>query len=61
MIGSRLKCGEERLVSAVDSGAVPITLAMEISTAKTEETQNSSTQRLQDLTNQAGAITIGEI
>lgn len=40
MIGSLLDRGEERLVAAVESGLIPITLAMEISRAETEEAQN---------------------
>lgn len=40
MIGSLLDRGEERLVSAVETGLIPITLAMEISRAETEEAQN---------------------
>ena len=32
--------GEERLVAAVETGLIPITLAMEISKAETEEAQN---------------------
>lgn len=39
MIVSLLERGEERLVSAVESGLIPITLAMEISKAETEEAQ----------------------
>lgn len=39
MIASLLERGEERLVSAVESGLIPITLAMEISKAETEEAQ----------------------
>jgi ParB family chromosome partitioning protein len=40
MIGSLLERGEERLVAAVEKGVIPITLAMEISKAETEEAQN---------------------
>ncbi|WP_319797715.1 plasmid partitioning protein RepB C-terminal domain-containing protein [Nitrobacter sp.] len=40
MIASLLERGEERLVAAVESGLIPITLAMEISKAETEEAQN---------------------
>jgi ParB family chromosome partitioning protein len=40
MIASLLERGEERLVSAVETGLIPITLAMEISKAETEEAQN---------------------
>lgn len=40
MIGSLLERGEERLVAAVETGLIPITLAMEISRAETEEAQN---------------------
>ncbi len=40
MIVLLLKRGEERLVAAVETGLIPITLAMEISHAETEETQN---------------------
>lgn len=40
MIGSLLDRGEERLVAAVETGLIPITLAMEISKAETEEAQN---------------------
>ena len=40
MIASLLERGEERLVAAVDTGLIPITLAMEISKAETEEAQN---------------------
>lgn len=40
MIGSLLERGEERLVAAVETGLIPITLAMEISRAQTEEAQN---------------------
>ena len=40
MIASLLERGEERLVAAVETGLIPITLAMEISKAETEETQN---------------------
>lgn len=40
MIVSLLERGEERLVAAVETGLIPITLAMEISRAKTEEAQN---------------------
>nr|WP_197435651.1 plasmid partitioning protein RepB C-terminal domain-containing protein [Agrobacterium vitis] len=40
MIGSLLDRGEERLVAAVETGLIPITLAMEISKAATEEAQN---------------------
>lgn len=39
MIASLLERGEERLVSAVEGGLIPITLAMEISRAETHETQ----------------------
>lgn len=39
MIASLLERGEERLVSAVESGLIPITLAMEISKTETEEAQ----------------------
>lgn len=37
MIASLLERGEERLVAAVETGLIPITLAMEISKAETEE------------------------
>ncbi len=37
MIASLLERGEERLVSAVETGLIPITLAMEISKAETEK------------------------
>ncbi|WP_338149367.1 plasmid partitioning protein RepB C-terminal domain-containing protein [Aureimonas altamirensis] len=40
MITSLLNRGEERLVAAVETGLIPITLAMEISKAETEEAQN---------------------
>lgn len=40
MIASLLERGEERLVAAVETGLIPITLAMEISKAETEEAQN---------------------
>lgn len=40
MIASLLHHGEERLVAAVETGLIPITLAMEISKAETEEAQN---------------------
>lgn len=40
MIVSLLERGEERLVAAVETGLIPITLAMEISKAETEEAQN---------------------
>ena len=40
MIASLLERGEERLVSAVESGLIPVSLAMEISRAETEEVQN---------------------
>ncbi|MDB5710366.1 MAG: chromosome partitioning protein ParB [Sphingomonas bacterium] len=40
MISSLLERGEERLVSAVETGLIPITLAMEISKAESEESQN---------------------
>lgn len=40
LIASLLERGEERLVTAVESGLIPVTLAMEISRAETEEVQN---------------------
>ncbi|QDW41894.1 chromosome partitioning protein ParB [Bradyrhizobium sp. KBS0727] len=40
MIASLLERGEERLVAAVETGLIPITLAMEISKAETELAQN---------------------
>ncbi|NTF59464.1 ParB N-terminal domain-containing protein [Agrobacterium rhizogenes] len=40
MTASLLERGEERLVAAVETGLIPITLAMEISRAETEEAQN---------------------
>lgn len=40
MVASLLERGEERLVAAVETGLIPITLAMEISKAETEEAQN---------------------
>lgn len=40
MVVSLLERGEERLVAAVETGLIPITLAMEISRAETEEAQN---------------------
>ncbi|GAA3846423.1 ParB N-terminal domain-containing protein [[Pseudomonas] carboxydohydrogena] len=40
MIASLLERGEERLVAAVETGLIPITLAMEISKAETEQAQN---------------------
>jgi len=40
MIASLLERGEERLVTAVETGLIPITLAMEISKAETEEVQS---------------------
>ena len=40
MIASLLERGEERLVAAVETSLIPITLAMEISKAETEEAQN---------------------
>lgn len=40
MIGALLEKGEERLVAAVETGLIPITLAMEISRAETEEAQS---------------------
>lgn len=39
MIASLLERGEERLVAAVETGVIPITLAMEISKAESEEAQ----------------------
>ena len=39
MIASLLERGEERLVAAVETGVIPITLAMEISRAESEEAQ----------------------
>jgi ParB family chromosome partitioning protein len=39
MIASLLESGEERLVAAVETGVIPITLAMEISKAESEEAQ----------------------
>ncbi|BBB12499.1 plasmid partitioning protein RepB C-terminal domain-containing protein [Sphingopyxis sp. FD7] len=40
MIVSLLERGEERLLSAVETGLIPISLAMEISRAESEEAQN---------------------
>lgn len=40
MIVSLLERGEERLVAAVETGLIPISLAMEISRAESEEAQN---------------------
>lgn len=40
MVVTLLERGEERLLSAVETGLIPITLAMEISRAETEEAQN---------------------
>ncbi|WP_313607820.1 plasmid partitioning protein RepB C-terminal domain-containing protein [Rhizobium sp.] len=40
MIAALLEKGEERLVAAVETGLIPITLAMEISRAETEEAQS---------------------
>jgi ParB family chromosome partitioning protein len=40
MIVSLLARGEERLVSAVETGLIPISLAMEIARAESEESQN---------------------
>lgn len=40
MIASLLERSEERLVAAVETGLIPITLAMEISKAETEQAQN---------------------
>lgn len=40
MIALLLERGEERLVAAVETGLIPITLAMEISKAETEEAQS---------------------
>src|SRR3546814_4489780 len=40
MIASLLDRGEERLVAAVETGLIPITLAMEISKAESEEAKN---------------------
>lgn len=40
MVITLLEKGEERLVAAVETGLIPITLAMEISRAETEEAQN---------------------
>ncbi|MFT8711402.1 plasmid partitioning protein RepB C-terminal domain-containing protein [Komagataeibacter rhaeticus] len=40
MVASLLDRGEERLLAAVETGLIPITLAMEISRAETEEAQN---------------------
>lgn len=40
MIVALLDRGEERLVAAVETGLIPITLAMEISRAETEDAQN---------------------
>jgi len=40
MIASLLERGEDRLVAAVETGLIPITLAMEISKAETEESQS---------------------
>ena len=39
MVNSLLDRGEERLVAAVETGLIPISLAMEISRAETEEAQ----------------------
>lgn len=39
MIHSLLEHSEERLVSAVETGVTPITLAREISNVETDETQ----------------------
>lgn len=39
MIASLLERGEERLVAAVETGVIPITLAMEISKAESDEAQ----------------------
>ena len=40
MVVSLLERGEERLVAAVETGLIPISLAMEISRAETEEAQS---------------------
>lgn len=40
MIATLLERGEERLVAAVETGLIPVTLAMEISKAETEEAQD---------------------
>lgn len=40
MVVSLLERGEERLLAAVETGLIPISLAMEISKAETEEAQN---------------------
>ncbi len=40
MIVTLLERGEERLLSAVETGLIPISLAMEISRAESEEAQN---------------------
>ncbi|WP_430443427.1 plasmid partitioning protein RepB C-terminal domain-containing protein [Sphingorhabdus contaminans] len=40
MVASLLQRGEDRLVAAVDTGLIPISLAMEIARAETEEAQN---------------------
>ena len=40
MVGSLLDRGEERLLAAVETGLIPVTLAMEISKAESEEAQN---------------------
>ncbi|OUJ14253.1 plasmid partitioning protein RepB C-terminal domain-containing protein [Acetobacter sp. DsW_063] len=40
MVASLLDRGEERLLAAVETGLIPITLAMEISRSETEEAQN---------------------
>jgi len=40
MIVTLLERGEERLLSAVETGLIPISLAMEISRAESEESQN---------------------
>ncbi len=40
MVVSLLERGEDRLLSAVETGLIPITMAMEVAKAETEEAQN---------------------
>lgn len=40
MVVSLLERGEQRLLSAVETGLIPITMAMEVAKAETEEAQN---------------------
>lgn len=40
MINTLLSRGEERLVSAVETGLIPMSLAVDIARAETDEAQN---------------------